>query len=1155
VADDLNEITIVVRAVNATRAGLTAAEVAAKESAAAQKAAAAEAAAAQKAADAEAVASKKAAAAEIKATVESEALAEKAAAAEVLAAQRAADAEAVAAKKAALAAIREQVMIEANQEKAAAAETAAAAEAASSRAAAGIGALVAAVAFGAVAVKMGAEFTSSMEQIHTQAGVAQSTVDSLSGSVLGLAGKVATGPGSLAEALYHVESSFASTGITSQRAMTILQGSAQLAKIGNANLVDTTNALDAAVVAGIPGVQNMDQALGALNATVGSGDMKMQDLANAFGTGVVAQAKVFGLTMTDVGSALALFGDNNIRGAKAGTQLAMVVKSLAAPATSKAAREELSKLGLTSGTLAKDMQTGGLNKAITDLKTHLDKAGVSSTQVGAILNTVFTKKAGAGLAIMIDQFDRLESKYTDITKGANSFADAWAAYTDTVTYKWHAFVAATEAGVTKLGLALAPMAKDMLGGLTDGLDQAEPLLESIGAIMANVAKIAEEAFSGFKPVLGVAVMALSGFLKVLEGLTGFIASHKTTVEAFALLFGMSMAKNLIMGSEAAAMLVRVLSAGVAAVRTFALAYAAFGAEVAVTTGLSAAAAGVRNLAAAMMTWSNTALVAATAGILVYQHGMSNINAANDAATASVASMTQGFDAFDTKGAQQMLDQLRLKASGAAEEGKKYGGLVGTFKLGWDALTGGDSTKVAAGGAAAAKAYAGLSQQMTNAKANVDSLSKATGLSASAIQSAAQSAGVDLTQAFDQSGKARLAVIEDIQKMSSAAQTSAASMVQAVGSDTDAVEALAKALQDAQAAAGQAFRKDTDVITGWQSPSSVKASASASDAVVKAQDAVTAAQKRMGDGAKITATHQFAVTKAGATHAETTRHATTATDALAKAQENLAKAQAKAGKASSSPGGGSLTDYYKKTLASARNFNKELSTAEAKGLDPQLIGRLIAAGPAAAKPMLDAIAKDATGGLVKMVNNGEAELSKLSAFAIEQARLTAMATSATATAQFSLDYSKAARISSEYISTQGAVTADQLAAKMHIPVSEINRIADEFTIGLQHAIDANPLSAPRVTESNSKTGGRYVGSTFVPGHAAGGPAGGLTTINEQGQEAVRLPSGSMVYPHANTVTHNETHPVIVNVGTVITKDSSTFVDWSRSTARFSAGGVQ
>jgi hypothetical protein len=86
-------------------------------------------------------------------------------------------------------------------------------------------------------------------------------------------------------------------GISSQKALHLVETAAKGATTGHAKLVDVTNALTAAVASGIPGVQNMDQAMGVLNATVGVGDMKMQDLANAFGSGMVATVKGFGLNI------------------------------------------------------------------------------------------------------------------------------------------------------------------------------------------------------------------------------------------------------------------------------------------------------------------------------------------------------------------------------------------------------------------------------------------------------------------------------------------------------------------------------------------------------------------------------------------------------------------------------------------------------------------------------------------------------------------------------------------------------------------------------------------------------------------------------------------------------------------------------------------
>jgi hypothetical protein len=126
----------------------------------------------------------------------------------------------------------------------------------------------------------------------------------------------------------------------------VLRVAAEGARVGNANLTDVTNALDAAIVSGISGVQNYKQGMGALNAIVGAGDMKMQDLADALGTGLLAPMKTYGLTLKDVGGALAVFGDNNIRGQDAATKLTSAVRIMAAPSAAASKPGSTDPLGL-----------------------------------------------------------------------------------------------------------------------------------------------------------------------------------------------------------------------------------------------------------------------------------------------------------------------------------------------------------------------------------------------------------------------------------------------------------------------------------------------------------------------------------------------------------------------------------------------------------------------------------------------------------------------------------------------------------------------------------------------------------------------------------------------------------------------------------------
>lgn len=339
-----------------------------------------------------------------------------------------------------------------------------------------------ALVVGAASVKMAADFETQMERLATQAQVPQSSIKGLGDSVLDLAGEVATNPTSLAQALYHVMSAFQSTGITSAKAMEILKVAAEGAKIGGSNLVDTTNALDAAIVSGIRGAEDYSAAMGALNATVGAGDMTMQNLAEALSNGVMPVVKNYGLSLLDVGAALATFGDNNIRGAEAGTALRMAVQALAVPI--KGGAKDLEAMGLNSRSMAQAMQNqGGLIPALELLKKHMEAAGITGDRVGQELTTIFGKRAGTGVAILYDQLDRLKSKYGDISAGAKGFGTSWEETTKTFNFQVDKIVAGLESWGIKLGQWLIP--KLLATGEFIGQHSAQiaALAEMIGTVL------------------------------------------------------------------------------------------------------------------------------------------------------------------------------------------------------------------------------------------------------------------------------------------------------------------------------------------------------------------------------------------------------------------------------------------------------------------------------------------------------------------------------------------------------------------------------------------------------------------------------------------------------------------------------------------------
>ena len=298
------------------------------------------------------------------------------------------------------------------------------------------------------------KFQSQMLLLNTQAGVSMPNVKKMSQGVLEISTQTGQSLTSVAESAYHVASNMESLGGTPVQMLRAVKIAAEGAAVGHSNLVDTTNALTSVIASGIPGAKNYQQAMGAINATVGAGDMTMQDLAEAMGTGVVPVVKGYGLTLKDTGAALATYGDLNIRGAKAGTELRMAVQALAVPAA--AGKTELNALGLSTTSLSRDMESGGLLKALDDLSGRFEKNGITAKNMGGVITDIFGKKAGAGLSLLMENLDRFQSKYPALTKGANDFGQAWERTQATPAQKWKELTAGLQASAVNFGTSLLP---------------------------------------------------------------------------------------------------------------------------------------------------------------------------------------------------------------------------------------------------------------------------------------------------------------------------------------------------------------------------------------------------------------------------------------------------------------------------------------------------------------------------------------------------------------------------------------------------------------------------------------------------------------------------------------------------------------------------
>ena len=361
------------------------------------------------------------------------------------------------------------------------------------------------VAVAGESVKMAMNFQQTMEMLKTNAGVAQGAIAGLSEQVLALAPQVGAGPEKLAEALYHIESAGNGIWSTAQQ-MDILKTAAQGAAIGQANLDDTTYALTSALASNVKGAKDASEMMAVLNATVGAGDMKLQDLNGAIGTGFLGTAATFGISIQSVGAALATLTDNGEHADAAATRLRMTWALMTAPSkqaselmgelglsaedaavSTKGMSEVFAKTGLSTTKLADDLrQPNGMTVALRDLQTHLEKAGLSASETDAILSKTFGGgRTDAALLTMLQNLDRMDEKYNLINADTSKFGENWAAQQQTAKQQFNDAWAGIEANLIKLGDEVMPAATKIMkefsgdvqavahwfGGLTDGEQQ------------------------------------------------------------------------------------------------------------------------------------------------------------------------------------------------------------------------------------------------------------------------------------------------------------------------------------------------------------------------------------------------------------------------------------------------------------------------------------------------------------------------------------------------------------------------------------------------------------------------------------------------------------------------------------------------------------
>ena len=359
---------------------------------------------------------------------------------------------------------------------------------------------------------MASHFNNDMLKIQTQAGGTAKDVKVLSGAVLTMK-DAQQGPDQLAESLYHLKS----IGLGNAAAMTDLKVASDLAAVGSSNLEATTNALGGAWRSGIKGAETFAKSAATVNAVIGAGNMRMEDFVAAIGTGILPAAKTFGVSLSSIGSALALMTDEGIPATDAATRLKMSLSLLAAP--SRIASKQLAVLHLTGLQLANMMRSpAGLVGAIGLLKQHLDASGLSLSQQAILLSHAFGGgRSSSAILTMINNYDVLVKKQDQINNSLGKFPAAVAAQRATVSAQFKILQTTVEQVGIRLGEYLIPPMTKFVSFLNS---TAVPAVASFAGTLTRMIPEAQ-----IKKILGT---VQSDFGTFLDGITGKATSGKVT---------------------------------------------------------------------------------------------------------------------------------------------------------------------------------------------------------------------------------------------------------------------------------------------------------------------------------------------------------------------------------------------------------------------------------------------------------------------------------------------------------------------------------------------------------------------------------------------------------------------------------------------------
>lgn len=307
------------------------------------------------------------------------------------------------------------------------------------------------------ATAFGYSFEKSMLLVQTHTDTSTKNLQLYKREILAMSssGRYTQGPKELGEAMYHI----ASDGYQGAKAIEMLKSSADLATVGQSNLAETTYAVVSAVKNQIRGAEDGTEAIAAMNAIMGAGDTKMNEVTGSMSTGIIPAAKQMGLSFQDVGAALDLLTQRGVPAQQGAYRLAMTFQMLI-PHTEKA-EDQFKSLGLSNLELVETIEKEpkmGLLHAMELLEERLEKVygKKPSHQIQAIEEIFGGGRTSRGAISMLQNLKQLDGTYQHIFKlekeTPKKIQEAKANDVNKLKESWVQF----EAVLTEVGIILLP---------------------------------------------------------------------------------------------------------------------------------------------------------------------------------------------------------------------------------------------------------------------------------------------------------------------------------------------------------------------------------------------------------------------------------------------------------------------------------------------------------------------------------------------------------------------------------------------------------------------------------------------------------------------------------------------------------------------------